>query len=151
MALRGTKLVASDASRVTICIDDTSEYEYSGRIYSPYLPEIVTFTSVMHMIDILETFFDDINYPQAYYATRNFDKPQSATLRGADVSLTRYHQPGEEPVLSGKHATFLLHVRFRHNATWQGSVKWVEQDESHDFRSILEFIKISNQMLSETV
>ena len=42
----------------------------------------------------------------------------------------------------GQKATFILQVKFRQNASWQGTIRWVEKKETVHFRSALEFIKI---------
>jgi hypothetical protein len=35
-----------------------------------------------------------------------------------------------------------LQIKFRQNASWQGTVQWVEKKQSLNFRSALELIKI---------
>ncbi|MBN7774601.1 hypothetical protein JYB65_14630 [Clostridium aminobutyricum] len=49
----------------------------------------------------------------------------------------------------GEKATFILQVKFRQNASWQGTVKWVEKKETLHFRSALEFIKILDSAREE--
>jgi len=39
-------------------------------------------------------------------------------------------------------ATFILHLQFRQNNSWQGTIQWVEKKETLQFRSALELIKI---------
>ncbi|QHI73906.1 hypothetical protein Ami3637_05035 [Aminipila terrae] len=43
---------------------------------------------------------------------------------------------------SGQKATFILQIKFRQNASWQGTVQWVEKKQTLNFRSALELIKI---------
>ena len=43
---------------------------------------------------------------------------------------------------TGECATFVVHVMYRQNATWQGSVLWEEAQERQNFRSALELIKL---------
>lgn len=38
--------------------------------------------------------------------------------------------------------TFILHLQFRRNKSWQGTIKWVESKKAIQFRSALELIKI---------
>ncbi|MBN7774598.1 hypothetical protein [Clostridium aminobutyricum] len=49
----------------------------------------------------------------------------------------------------GQKATFILQVKFRQNASWQGTVKWLEKKETLHFRSALEFIKIIDSAREE--
>jgi len=39
-------------------------------------------------------------------------------------------------------ATFILHLQFRENNSWQGTIQWVEKKQTLPFRSALELIKI---------
>ncbi|PWL64002.1 MAG: hypothetical protein DBY34_01030 [Oscillospiraceae bacterium] len=51
--------------------------------------------------------------------------------------------------LIGEKATFIVQVQFRQNATWQGSISWVEQKKEQKFRSALEMIKLMDSALNE--
>ena len=42
----------------------------------------------------------------------------------------------------GDKATFIVQVQFRQNATWQGTVQWVEKGVTQRFRSELELMKL---------
>lgn len=44
-------------------------------------------------------------------------------------------------------STFLVEVKFQRNATWQGTVKWMEEKKTQDFRSMLELIKLIDETL----
>lgn len=37
---------------------------------------------------------------------------------------------------------FIVDVRYRENATWQGEVRWVDQNKQCNFRSALELLKL---------
>lgn len=45
--------------------------------------------------------------------------------------------------------TFVVDVKFRQNATWQGTVKWNPGGGETNFRSTLELIKIMDAVLEE--
>ncbi len=46
-------------------------------------------------------------------------------------------------------ATFILHLQFRKNDSWQGTIQWVERKESLQFRSALELMKIINSVCDQ--
>lgn len=48
----------------------------------------------------------------------------------------------------GEQATFVVQVQFRQNATWQGTIQWLEEKKSRKFRSMLEMIKLMDEALS---
>lgn len=50
----------------------------------------------------------------------------------------------------GKKGTFVVHVQYRENATWQGEVVWAERKESLKFRSALELLRLIDSALDIT-
>ncbi len=49
-----------------------------------------------------------------------------------------------------KNQNFLVTVRSRENATWQGTVKWIESGKQENFRSALELLKLMDSVLEES-
>jgi len=47
----------------------------------------------------------------------------------------------------GKQATFAVNILFRRNASWQGSLTWLDEKETITFRSVLELISLMNSAL----
>ena len=45
-------------------------------------------------------------------------------------------------------AKFVIHVQFRQNATWQGTIEWLEENKTQRFRSTLEMLKLMEEALS---
>lgn len=54
---------------------------------------------------------------------------------------------GEMIRQTGKKGTFVVHVMYRQNATWQGEVMWAEQGVSVKFRSVLELLRLMGSAL----
>ncbi|MBR9940278.1 hypothetical protein KE540_08490 [Lachnospiraceae bacterium Marseille-Q4251] len=50
----------------------------------------------------------------------------------------------------GKKGTFVVHVQYLENSTWQGEIGWAEKNESLKFRSALELLKIMDSALATT-
>ena len=48
----------------------------------------------------------------------------------------------------GKEATFILHVQFRQNSTWQGKLIWLEEEAEETFCSVLEILKLLDSALA---
>lgn len=46
-------------------------------------------------------------------------------------------------------ATFIVKVKCNQNATWQGTVTWVEEKVEESFRSTLELIRLMDSALPE--
>ena len=49
----------------------------------------------------------------------------------------------------GAENTFLVKILNKQNATWQGSVTWVEEQKTQNFRSALELLKLIDGALDE--
>ncbi len=135
---------------INICIDYLSNGEYSGRIYHKYMVEPMSFSESGQMISILDKFFDEINYPQASTKYRTFQRKKK---RGESVSAPHREEKKQvqsaENILQyrGKKATFVLHVQFRQNSTWQGKLTWLEEEDEEMFSSVLEFLKLLDSAL----
>lgn len=43
--------------------------------------------------------------------------------------------------------TFIVNVKCRQNNTWQGTINWVDKNETVPFRSMLEMIKLIDSAL----
>ncbi len=56
----------------------------------------------------------------------------------------------------GKHtcsvggSTFLIRIHFKQNTNWQGTVQWVEINQTIPFRSLLELTLLMNEAVENT-
>lgn len=46
--------------------------------------------------------------------------------------------------------TFVVSVQYRRNATWQGTVRWVEREETRAFHSMLELMRLMDEAISQS-
>lgn len=42
-------------------------------------------------------------------------------------------------------ASFLIRIQYRQNASWQGTIQWLEEKKTKHFRSELEMIMLINE------
>ena len=47
------------------------------------------------------------------------------------------------------HGTFVIKILNKQHSTWQGSVTWVEEQKTQNFRSALELLKLIDGALDE--
>ena len=121
-----------------VCVDDRQDGRFSGRLYNPYWEGGVPFSSVMEFLTRMEELLDQMQFPQSFTAKRTF----GGTPTQGFVSPTSLN------VRQGKVATFYLKVLFRQNASWQGTVKWVEAGQEESFRSVLELLLMMDSAAS---
>ncbi|WP_455581050.1 hypothetical protein [Dysosmobacter sp.] len=122
-----------------VCVDDYRQGSFSGRLYNPYWKEGREFQNVMQFLREMEGLLDRMKLPQSFTAKRSFAPPPSGTV----PTLADGGHP------SGKKATFQLRVIFRQNASWQGSVLWMESRREESFRSVLELLLLMDGVLLE--
>ena len=114
-----------------ICVDDRQHGENSGRVYCCYSREAMYFAHEYQLLNIIEGFLDRIDYPQSSVKIRSFQEKEEKRFPRPEKVL----ESREVASYRGKIGTFLVHVKYRQNATWQGSVTWVEKKEKQQFRS----------------
>jgi hypothetical protein len=131
-----TKLYGNAYRNTLICVDDSQHGRFSGRLYNPYHQEGRRFEGVMDFLGQMELLLDSLKLPQSFTAKRSF---------GNAVPLDG--EVPEEAPRKGREATFSLRVLFRQNASWQGSVTWMESQKEQLFRSVLELLMLIRDAL----
>ena len=104
------------------------------------------FENEYQMIRHMERLFENISYPQASTKDRLFIERKDAALEEA----VRVMDPNEITNKGGEKGTFIVHVQYRQNATWQGEVVWAEKKITKSFRSALELLKLIDSALEQT-
>ena len=102
------------------------------------------------MITILDNFYNRINNPQSSTKYRSFQKKKKSETepRRREENLKQVQTAQEMLTPRGKEATFILHVQFRQNSTWQGKLIWLEEEAEETFCSVLEILKLLDSALA---
>ena len=122
-----------------VCVDTYENGTIAGRFYNPYIKSGQEFKSLMEFLKAMERTLDVMNFPQSFTAARTFAPAPTIQSEAAD--------PGSR---TGKIATFAVRILFRQNASWQGSVVWIEEGREESFRSALELVFLMDSALSQT-
>ena len=85
----------------------------------------------------LDNTMEDMDFPKAFTVTRTFSEMRQDPTH-----------PPQLGVQTGKQATFALRILFRQNASWQGSVTWLEGKKEQSFRSALELVLLMHSALT---
>ena len=51
---------------------------------------------------------------------------------------------------TGERETFVVRILNTQNATWQGTIQWVDQDKRQSFRSTLEMIRLIDEAMEDS-
>ena len=133
------RLYGNEFRTTMVCVDQYDECGVmAGRLYNPYLTGGEQFRSLMEFIRKIEELLDGTCLPQAYAEPRSF-----GTARD-----TAPDEPPDSAIREGKLGTFALRVLFRQNASWQGSVIWLEGKKEEKFRSALELFHLMGSALN---
>ena len=122
-----------------VCVDSYDHGVLQGRFYNPYTGNSQSFESLSDFLFKTEQMLDEMEFPKAFTVTRTFASPPKKPLWAPDS----HREPG-------KCATFALRILFRQNASWPGSVTWVENKQEQSFRSVLELIFLFDNALSQS-
>lgn len=132
------KLDTAALNLVNVCMDQRGKDGSQGRLYCCYRRGPVSFKNEYQLIKAMEALMEEIGCPQSSVELRTYgQKPRPLKEKPKPVT-------GREAVLEqrGREATFIIHVKYRQNATWQGEVIWVEHGEKKSFLSVLEMLKL---------
>ncbi len=117
---------------------------FSGKVYSSYYRKTYPFRDIWEFLHAVYGLLESVQIPQPVVKLRSFGfRFHKIKLRkAADIldSDIQYTDTADE-----KKNTFLIHIQFRRNATWQGSITWVEKNKTQHFRSAFEMLKLMDE------
>lgn len=138
-----TPMITSMSTKVHVLVMSYQNYEMYGYLYSPFYDEYFRFSNAMDLIVQMNGLFDQLRFPQSSVEYRSFHNKRNrsdATERD-DVVVSDMVQN------ENAQAKFIIHVQFRQNATWQGTIEWVDENRMQRFRSTLEMLKLMEEAL----
>jgi hypothetical protein len=137
---------------VCVCIDRRAGCCFAGRMYHRFSLQAQAFCEPNQLLMQMDALFDRLNYPQRTMAERTFQaksRSQQDRKEGKAMPKEEWEVVGNPAEQKGELATFVIHVMYRQNATWQGSVLWAESGQTQNFRSALELIKLMDSAMEE--
>jgi hypothetical protein len=111
--------------------------QLKGTVYHGLFSGGEKFNNVMQFLLIVENILDSTGFPKSttekrrFYAFQQSEPTSEVVNKGTDFSTKK-----------GDLATFRLKVMFRHNASWQGAIAWMEGNNEEPFRSALELLML---------
>ena len=123
-----------------MCIDSYDDGVLAGRMYNSRFGEAESFRSTIGFLTRMEQLLAIEDSPQPFDAVRTF----------APVLSLLPDPPALTSPRVGKRATMELHILFRQNASWQGSIRWLEGKREQHFRSVMELLFLIDSALGST-
>lgn len=138
-------------STFKVCVDEIFNQEISGRVYNPFVPQSAAFSNYYLLIEQIEAMIEFLGFPQSAQDYRSFGETKASFGQSKGKGdIVKIMEDMEFEKLEGEKATFVVQVQFRQNATWQGTISWMEQRKEQKFRSALELIKLMDSAISES-
>lgn len=121
-----------------------------GILDSLHFEEPFAFSGVVSMIEMMETTFDALGFPDKALLPRTFGKAKER-MRRNEIDLAKLLEKRAAGDLAGAAgdsiAVFEIFVNFRLNAEWQGKLHWVDKGVTKEFHSIVELAKLLDEAL----
>jgi len=131
---------------ILVCVDGYKEKDILGRIYYPGGKDPFGFKEMGRLLTGIDQILDKMHYPESSTSCRSFQKgtkePETPRERAVMQKKPDMQKKGEK-------GTFVVQVQYRQHATWQGKVLWAEKNETQQFRSALELLKLIDGALEE--
>lgn len=154
-------MVSHSPNIVTLCLDSYDEERQRGRMYHQYISGAISFTSLFEAFDRMDRLYDELQFPQAAMRIRSFQAEQrkmEQAVKKAQMSVLPVFKRKEMKEMEtfdkvteqrGEDSTFIIHVKYRQNASWQGEVTWVDKQKKEYFRSALELVRLIDSAIGE--
>lgn len=116
--------------------------DMAGWVISGYFKKCYRYESEYDLLRALEGLCDGMGFPLAAFGDRSFGTRQKK-LRGRKAE--KYEEGELEGRMEKEKATFIVNIMFRKNASFQGSITWVEKEKTQHFRSAFEMLKLMDE------
>ena len=142
---------------ICICIEKKESGDYIGKIWHQYSDEPIDFDGVSEMLTLMDDLYDEWDFPQRGLEKREFHKSKDIELGSGDpnnllIDIIQ-EQCGVRNIQNkkGTLGTFMVQVKYRQNATWQGVVIHSESNTKEDFESAMSLVNIIDNAINATV
>ena len=117
--------------------------ELAGVLEYALTSERLAFAGSLDLVAHLRALLDAFGMIQPTHRLRNW---RHTTQRGGGSALSTTTPQPQPPT----GASFMLRIQYAHNATWQGTLEWLEKGETVAFRSALELLHLLDDAVGES-
>ncbi len=128
-----------------IYLDPSGDGELKGIFYHPAEKRAWRFLDAVSLIGLHEQLFETVNYPQSTHQLRDM----RVTGTSAKEKNRSMEELDKSNIPDNKTPTFVINVQYRQNASWQGTIRWVEGGIEKRFRSTLELIRLMDSVIGD--
>jgi len=140
--MSGRAVVTETLKSIIICVDSYEDSLMKGYIYHASFVEGKKFDNLMQLLLIMEDILDETGFPMSTTEKRRFSAFDSVGKSGKTIVENLDFASNR-----GKLASFKIRVMFRQNASWQGTIAWIECNADEPFRSVIEMLLMMDSAL----
>lgn len=161
--MKSSQRYVGSPNGIVLCVDQTDDRKFTGRFYNFYSRTATEFENVDELMFEMETFFNELNFPYPATGKRTFAKRKTGHMREckeerngncmvSDYGKDPCRSRGQERVKvmdekellrrHGNLGTFIVRVQQRQNSSWQGRITWSDRNETVNFRSAWELVRL---------
>ena len=133
---------------VCICVNGVEQNDIQGELWTPYEEESMAFSNCKELLLNMDQLYDHWDFPQRTTSYRTFGKKDKTKDFHNPLSIRKREPIRSLKSFKGEKATFLVQVKFRQNATWQGTVIHEESNKKFDFTSAMGLVEIIDKSMS---
>lgn len=119
-----------------------------GTLDSIYFEKPHEFSCMLDMIEIMETVYDMLGFPDKSLLPRTFGNAKERIKR-LELDLEKLPEARRPARQTDALAVFEIYVNFRHNAEWQGKLRRTDKDETKEFMSVVDLAKLIDESLTD--
>ena len=140
----------TNSNFILLNIEKFDCWDFSGYFFMPFIKNTVPFSTYAQFIFQVNYLMDEIGVPQRSFKRRKIKDDKPLNHWGQELILEESDSKSFFDFCSKvkiQGTSFLIHVLFRQNATWQGFVSFGKEKLS--FRSEMELLDILHQLLAD--
>ncbi len=147
MPIMPTRFVPYEMKTSIIKITSYDEKNPQGTLFNAHLGRDIPFHSMTQLLLELDALLSELSCAQPYVEFRTFEEASKPPPgRKETDTLEQAREQAED--MRAALASFQIKVLFRQHASWQGSILWIDQACEAQFRSVLELIRLMDDVLT---
>ena len=123
------RMISNKYRSSILAINEYDDTHFSALLYNEYWDGTKEIRSIQEFLKVLDELFGNEGFPMESYQKRSFLSNDEGVIKS---------KIGTRSIPNGKLGTFCIQIQYRNNATWQGTVTWIEKNNKEFFRSALE-------------
>jgi hypothetical protein len=123
---------------------------WGGHLHHVKSNQICSFSNVLEMALLIQAKLEKVGFPQSATEKRCWADENPATGREDRPDQRREKMRERKTVTPKGGPTFFIRINYRQNASWQGSIQWLEGKTTRFFRSHLEMVMLMQEAVEKS-